>query len=363
MHPKEFKVFTERIYEIYGSIYEELHKIKRENKLLLEEMNKMKHTNSLQQTRGEHYAEENRKLIKLGAEWRIEGDNLMPLSLVAELKYGMLISNARISEKGQIMFSCNKNIFLFADGIMYMVEESVNVFDPKMIKNDLVENSKCVFGFIGESMIVYVRNNLIKFTNRQKVWSISIMHAVQMEVQDNKIYVGTLDPKILVFKDDESGTPKCLNVYSNFKQGIKMFRVSMNNVIISNDYGIWTLNDSQMLCETTHVLGMDVYKDIIYFGNGTSVLKTCKIVKNESHDKMHVNVHDNMVFKETIIFVKVWKEYVIVGCKDKTVFLCNVNENKWMKIIGSDCVVDISTNENKICCVGNNGTLKVWEVL
>ncbi len=372
MHPKEIKIYVDRIYELYGALYDEFHKLKRENKMLLEEMgkirqknvqniscdlhpdeiNKMRHK-SLQQSGG-HHTDEIRKIIKMGATWCMEGDKLISLSLMKEFKFHAPISNVKISDEGKIIFSCNKKIILYENDTLYTVDDVIKLYDMKIMKNDLVEFFRCVFAFMGESIIVFYRNNVIKFTNHYKIWSIPIMHVVHIEVTGDLIYIGTKEPKILVFRDSLTNPPACVKVYNNIKLLMKGFRLSKNNIIVYNDFEMLSLNDNQLITDGGRIVGLDIHDDTVYYGNGTYALKACNIgAKNEITEKMN--------FKKPIVSVKGWKNYVIVGTQDRLLYICDIQHNKWMRIMSTDCVIDMSVNENTLCCVGNNGTLKVWQ--
>lgn len=354
MHPKEFKGFIEHISEVYSSMYDELQKLRRENKGLHEEMAKRRHIVPATPGRAEGYVPVPKKIHKMGSDWHIEGDYQLPISLVKRWKFSSPICNAKISKGGRIAFTCNKRIFLHEGGSFYIVEDQVKLFDPRQMKNDLTENFRCIFEFDGEDLVVFFRNSITKYADQKKVWSIPMNNVYHMVVCDGYIYVGTREYKILVFKENEKMEAECVKLFE-YKDAIKYFAVSNGNIAAFSDFKVGVVNKTPFINEGSRIMALDAEKNTVYFGGESFVLKACKVSQT-------LDVVDTIILKKPIFAVKAWDSYLLVACQDKALSIWNLQQRKCMKIVGNDNVVDISTNEDTICCVDNNGSLRVWQI-
>lgn len=356
MHPKEFKGFSEHISDLYTDLYDELHKLKRENKILLERIAKRRRILSAQPNKIETYSPMPQKILKMGADWHIEGDYLAPILLIKRIKFNIPICNAKISPAGQIVFTCNKKFFLLRDENFYLVEDTIKPLHPNSMKNDLTENFRSVFEFMGESLIVFHRNTIIKFTDNIKVWSIPLNNVYHIEISNNKIYVGThaRESKVLVFEEIGFNETECVNAFDCI-DAIKSFHVANGNIVGYNDFKMYILNTLQTFSETGRIVAMDVSHDMVYSGDAVLTIKAYKTGPT-------LEMVDSLVLKKPIFSIKCWNKFVVITCQDKSVAIWDIKQKTCMKIVGGDNIVDISTNKNTLCCVDNNGSLRIWQI-
>lgn len=359
MHPKEFKGFLEHIAELYSSLYEELHKVKRENKNMHEELIKRRQlTPTPPPVRIDGVPPTPMKILKMGFDWHIEGDPLCSISLVGRIKFNIPICNAKISPGGQIAFTCNKRIFLFKQEKFYLVEDTVKPFDPNLMKNDLTENFRCVFDFMGESLIIFHRGAVIKYTDGSRDWSVPVANVYHLVVDRGAVYVGTRmrESKILVFAeaDGQAEPPECIKVY-DCTDYIISFAVSDGNIVVYSDFKLSVLNRNTFLTEPTRIITMDVSDGLIYYGGEALALKTCCIAPG-------LEKVDSLALRKPVFVVKRWNGTVLAACQDKSLSIWDPTMRGCMRIVGSDNIVDISVNKSMIVCVDNNGSLRIWQI-
>lgn len=353
MHPKEFKGFMEHIGELYSGMYEELQKLRRENKGLHEEMTKRRHVAPTVLGRVDGFVQLPKKVLKMGSDWHIEGDFHLPISLMRKWRFNSPICNVKISAGGTVAFTCNKRVFLWENEHFYVVEDQVKAFDPWQMKNDLTENFRCIFEFDGEAIIVFQRNSMVKFLDHKKIWSVPVSNVYHIAVSDGCIYVGTREYKILVFKENGMEAD-CVKMYE-YKDAIKYFTITDGNVVGFSDTKVGIVNKGFFMNEGSRIMAMDADKGVAYFGGESFVLKVCKIGQT-------LEVADTLALKKPIFSVRVWGPYLLVACQDKTLSVWNLQQKACMRIVGNDSVVDIAANENTICCVDNNGSLRIWQI-
>ncbi|KAI5176275.1 hypothetical protein PAEPH01_2267 [Pancytospora epiphaga] len=357
MHPKEFKGYLDHIADMYSGLYDEVVRLKRENKGLNEEVLKRRHVASMAPGPRTEVATQPtlpKKIIKMGSDWHIEGDRLLDISLIKRLKFPAPICNAKISKGGKIAFSCNKRVFLYFNNKFYLIEDSIREYDPEQMKNDLTENFRCIFDFDGESLLVFFKNNIFKYENNKLVWSFPLSSAYHMMVSDGLLYVGTRDYKVLVFREKEDLELECVKVYE-YTDAVKFFTVVNGGVVAHSDYKVGILGTNAAVSESTRILALDAADGIAYYGGESLVLKISQVNKN-------LDVTDTVVLKKAIFAIKTWGPYLLVACQDKSLSIWNLKEQLCMKVVGNDNIVDVAANEQRICCVDNNGSLRIWEM-
>lgn len=348
MHPKEFKGFIEHISEAYATLYDEVHKLQRENKSLLDEMAKRRHVAQAAAQRPEGAAPSMATIHKMGANWHIEGDYLVSLSLMRRLKFCSPICNVRISKRGQIAFTCNKKIFLLREERFYVVDDGIKPYDPGQMKNDLTENFRCIFDFDEENLVVYTRNNIVKYENDRPAWSIPVGSSYHMMVSEGLIYVGTRDYKVLVFRGTE-----CVKIVEHMDV-VRFFVVSGGAVLGCSDFKVSVLGKGPSVTEGARMLALDASGSTIYYGGEAAMLKVGRLGPT-------LEVVDTLAMKKPVLAIKMWRSYVLVACQDKSLAVWSIQQRKCMRVVGSDNIIDIAVNDDTICCVDNNGSLRIWQ--
>lgn len=348
MHPQELKGYLDHIYDKFVQLCEENSKLRRENKHLHEEISRINSfvPVSSNQTK-EHIPS---KMIKLGSDWHIEGDKLENIFLIKKLRFTAPICNAKISPNGLVAFTCNRRIFLFKDDKFYLVEEQIRPFDPSAMFKDLKENFRCIFEFVGESLVIFYKNSIIKYTDLEKDWMVPMPGVYHIQAYDDLIYIGTRDMRIHVLKESEN-----VGGYSH-KEPFKYFTVCAENIIGYNDYRIVVLGKNGVLNEGGRILAMDSNQGTLYYGGESATLKVCTIGQN-------LDILDTLMLKKVILAIKSWRNYLLISTQDKTLSIWNLTTRKSQRIISMDNVIDISANNNHIVCVDNNGNLRIWSTL
>lgn len=359
MHPQEIRVYLDHIYDKFMQVFEENTKLRRENKMLQEEIGKLKGYPAVKPVPIQHnqqgipprYQQPPIKIHKMGADWHIEGDLLLQISLGKKLQFPAPICNVRMSKQGQIAFTCNRKIFLLNKDRFYLVEDKMTPFNPSSMTKDLTENFRCIFEFVDENLIVFYKNSLIKFTDLERIWVMSMPGVYHMAVHDGLLYIGTRDMKIHVFRDNEF-----LESYDH-KEPFKFFSVTNGIVVGFNEFRVSAVGRHNVLNEGGRIISLDSNHSMIFFGGESSVLKICKLTNNS------IEVIDTIMFKKIILSIKALNGLVIVSTQDKCLSVCNLAHRKNMRIIGTENVIDIAANDQMIACVDNTGALKIWKLL
>ncbi|KAI4292682.1 hypothetical protein PAPHI01_1956 [Pancytospora philotis] len=361
MHPKELRELLDHVSEAYASLYDRVGKLQRDVKELHEDS--VKRRPAMQYAPAPGWAESSlppavKRIIKMGADWYMEGQTLadeagaLNLSLVQLFKFPGPICNAKISEGGQVAFTCNKRVFLWRNGVFYMMEDAAREFDPAMMKNDLSDNYRCVFDFDGEDLVVCYRGLVVKYADNKKVWTLQASGVLQLQVEDGMLYLVTRDMKVLVFQELRHGEVKFLRAIDTVEP-VKGMRLVGSDILVYNDHKIWTIGKGYAN-ENMRIMAVDVSKDMAYYGGESGVLKVARAAPA-------VELIDTIVIKKNIYAVKAWNKFVLVATQDKALSVWDVAERKCCRIVGNDNVIDISANKDMICCVDNNGHLRIWQ--
>jgi hypothetical protein len=348
MNPQDFKKLMDQVHENYCQMYDIIYSLKKEKQDLQEELNKQKAIAASLSQRLQTVPTISKKIIKMGSNWQIEGDNIRPIFLYKKFKFACDICNVAISKEGQIAFSCNKKIFLYQNNILYTVDESIKIYDPSIFLGDLSSSHRCVFAFDEESLVVYYRSSIHKFSNNKRIWSISVPNAYQIVASGGLLYVGTREYKILVLKETE-----IIKTYE-YKDNVQSFSVDMGNICVFSDHRIGLLNKNSYVNEAQRILSMDISNGNIIYG-GDDYLKICKASNS-------LETMENIAMKKGIILIKIWNSHVLVSTQDKSFTIWDLPQRKSMKVVMSENIVDISANEDKICTVDCNGGLNIWKL-
>lgn len=366
MHPQEIKGYLDHLYDKFVQAYEENNKLRRENKILMDELSKVKPHPSMpnrvvpQQIQpsssamlpsNQRYVQPpSAKVLKMGADWHIEGDPLIQLSLLLRLRFPAPICNVKISNNGQIAFTCNRRVFLFRDEEFYLVEDVVRAYNPALMTRDLYENYRCIFDFMDESLVVFYKNNVIKYTNLEREWSFPLSGVYHLAVSEGLLYIGTKDGRIHVFENEDF-----VKVIEH-KELYKYFTVNGGVITGFVDRRISSVGKTTIFGDGGRVIAIDSSNGMVFYGGESAMLRICKL-GNVSE------IIDTFIIKKVILAIKAWNDMVIVSAQDKSVIFWDYNQRKSMRIVGGDNVVDIAANNDTIVCVDNSGSLRVWNVL
>lgn len=349
MHPQDFKSITDHLYDAYCSLHEELQRLKKENKSLAEELNRTRNINNSLSAKLSNL--NSSKILKMGAEWFLDGDPLLKISLAIRMKFYSPICNAKISRDGQIAFTCNDRIFLLKDGKIFLVEETMKIFDIKLMKHDLVDLKTRVFAFAGEALLAYHNSAIMKFQNMECEWFIEIDNVIQIESDENYIYIGTHGGLIHLYSHD-GGFIRSIEVENEFK----MFFVRNGEILlVFND--TMMINPNLVLPETKGTLGVDFDGNSIYYGG-----KDC-MFKIATHTGSNIQHSDSILFKSTILSILKYKNYLFCATEDRTVSVMDLENKKTMRIAVPDKIIDMCCNDDLVCFVDNNGGIRVWNVI
>ncbi|KAM0680501.1 hypothetical protein GINT2_001189 [Glugoides intestinalis] len=348
MHPQDFRSITDHLYDAYCSLHEEIHRLKRENKALFEELTRAKNTNA--NLNAKLSTLNTSKIIKMGAEWVLDGKLLFNISLMKRIKFTSPICNAKISNKGQIAFTCNKKIFLLNKDKILLVEDTVKIFDIKTMNNDLIDMQRQIFDFIGEDLVVYQRNNVIKFKNLDREWFLELENVIQIQVCNELIYIGTSDGFIHIYSS-EGIFMRTVEVNNTFK-----YFIVKNNELVVVSEGAVTLLPTFKYTENEKTTAVAFDGQSIYHGESTGV------VANLVPSGGELQQYDTIGFKSHVLSLMKFQQFLFCATEDRTVTILDLETRKTMRIMMMDNVIDMCSNENSFCFVDNNGGMKVWEI-
>jgi len=385
MHPQDFKSISDHLYEAFCNLHEELHRLKRDNKILNEELAKSKNLNSFLNLKLYNTTSTPVKIIKMGSEWMFDGEKLLSLSMVRKFKFPSPITRARISSSGHIAFSCNKKIFLFLENVIYLIEDTVVPFDPSSMTSDLVDFSKNLFEFCGDELVIASKNSITGYRGLVKTWSIPVHTPVCMCASQGMVYVATKDYKVYAIagetheiRENSSGKVRSEGGSDDDIEGIFPKPDSYETIdtrdfiketlretvrgIVGSDSGIVLYSDSRIghfdsktiKTENFKIFSVDLCEDAIIYGGGSYELKYGRI--GSSFD-----INDSISFKSCILSVKYFRNLIFASTQERMVSVIDPETKKTMKIVLDDNVIDISCNEDQICFVDNNGGLRVFE--
>lgn len=347
MHSQEFRNLLDQLHEAYYTIHEELHRAKKENKLLNEELNKFRAVNNSLNAR--LTSMNTIKILKMGSGWFIDGDLLMNLSLLKRLKYISPICNARMSKEGQIAFTCNEKIFLLRNGETFLVQDRILAFDPRTMKTDLTDFNRKIFDFLGEDIVTY-QDSLVKRYKEDVVdWSIELDGVSCIRTHKDNVYVGMVDGNIYVY--DENGT---------FKETLKsempfdVFNVNNDQIIRVSETTISTGQDVEKV-EKGPIMGYSIINETLFYVSDSFTIKIADLSTLECIDTIN--------FKRPILSIASYKGYLVVSTQDRVLTILDYESKKTMRVVLQDNAVDICYNEKCFCYVDNNGGLNVWEAV
>jgi len=212
--------------------------------------------------------------------------------------------------------------------------------------NDLTENYQGIFDFMGESL-VYCYKNTIYVASEGRPEAVATLPSVYCLVVAGKhIYIGTLDRTIHVY--DGSA---CLNTY-RYKEPLKRFDVLNGEIIGCGEYTIENVSTGEVIEESGRIYAFTRGQDCIYYGGESGVIK---ILQNW--------VVSALVQGKVILAIKEWGRFLLIATQDKRLYVRDSAGEGLMCIVGGDNVIDISVNRDGICCVDNNGSLRLWKTV
>lgn len=373
MHPQNFKEYSDHCYKAYCNLHDEVHRLIRENKMLTDEINKLRSLNNSLSIKLQNSAVATARVLKMGSGWVLEGENLMDLSSVKKFKFSSPICNVKISPQGQIAFTCNKKIFLVCGDTVYLVENMIRPFDPQEMRHDLVDLYRAIFDFDGEDLIALHRNTIMRFRNLTMVWSVPMPNVFELCASEGTLYVGTKDMKIHVIHqnagDHGSGYPsdqlssmpeQPRNMFDThtevleLKEPFRSFVVRNGSVILYSDNRIGSLSKDCFRTENFRIFSADYNGTSVFYGGDLCSLKIGRALGS-------FDVIDSIALKKTILAVKLFGNRLFVATQDRSVNIIDLESKKSMRIALMDNIVDMACNESLICFVDNNGGLRVWE--
>lgn len=348
MHPQEFRNIIDHLHDSYCTLHEEVHRLRKENRGLTEELSKIKSLNSALNAKITNF--NSSKIIKMGAEWFLDGDFLLNLSLMRRLKFRSPISNAKISKEGKIAISCNRQIFLIVEKCSYLVE---NVVEQKNItmKNELVDFDRRIFDFLDEDLIAFHKNCVIKLNGTEKEWTLDIGNVRHIATDRGLIYIGVEEGYIHVYRRDGVFV-KSIEINRDYDRFIVK-----DGVILLVFQESLTILPSSTYIGNQRIIGSDFDGKIIYYG-GTSGVVNLAMPSGNS-----IQPYDTLNFKTTILSIMKYKNYLFVATEDRVVNVVDLDSKKNMRIVLMDNVVDMCCEEGKICFVDNNGGLREWSII
>lgn len=370
MHPHDFKSIQDHLYEAYCTANDELIRLKRENKGLNDELNKIRNINC-NLTYKLHTPPPTTalpvKVLKLAADWYTTGDNLLTLCAIIKLKFPAPITKAKISKSGNVAFLCNRKLFLKIKNETYVVEETLKELNPAFMVDDLSDISKAIFEFNNDDLIVFYKNSLICYRNTVRQWIFPIQSVSCITCFDNIIYVGTKDFKIYVI------SPDCINlekkkvepkdvidvkpfVKDTLKDAFKRLIIKKDIFLMYSDNKVGCFNSGEVKMENFRIFSLDFDGSMLIYGGNNGSLQIGKIESD-------IEILDTLDFPKAILSAKIFNKFVLIGTQNKLVSVVDLENKKTMKIVLKDNVIDISCNDKQMCFVDNNGGLKVFEIM
>lgn len=362
MHPQNFKEYSDHCYKAYCNLHDEVHRLIRENKVLSDEIIKLRALNNSLSIKLQNSVAEAAKVLKMGSGWILEGECLVSLSSVRKFKFASPICNVKISPQGQIAFTCNKKIFLVREDTIYLVENMVRPFDPQRMKHNLVDLHRAIFDFDGEDLITFHRNAVMRFRNLVMVWNTPMQDVSDICADGGKLYIGTKDMRIHVIHQSTEESPGRANVIFKTRTEVLELREPFGNLVVCNgsiilysDNRIGSLSEDSFKTESFRILSVDYDGTSVFYGGGSCSLKIGRVLGS-------FEVVDSIAMKKAILAVKMFRKHVFVATQNRSVNVVDIESKKSMRIALMDNVVDMACNESRICFVDNNGGLRVWEV-
>lgn len=348
MHPQDFRSIVDHLYDGYCTLHEEIHRLRKENKVLADELNKARALNTTLSAKLCNL--KSAKVLKMGADWFFDGDFLLNMTLERRLKFNSPICNARISQEGKIAFTCNGKIFLCQNSKIFLVEEKMVPFDMRMMKHDLVDLERRIFDFLGERLIVYSEGMVMMMEEDGPVWIQKVEGGIHVCTDNNRVYLGTEDGVIHIYEED--GTEKeSMDTGGEFGT----FVVKNGQVMLAA-FDCITLLPGYVHIEPRRLLATDFDGESVYYGGVGGVIGMARPSGNS------LQTYDTLTYKSTVLSVHRWRDFLLIATEDKTVNVVDLEAKKQMRIVLMDNVVDICSNKDFVCYVDNNGGLRIWKM-
>lgn len=348
MHPQDFRSIADHLYDAYCTLHEEIHRLRKENKALGDELNKIKSLNTTLSAKLCNLG--SARVLKMGAEWFFDGDFLLNLSLIRRVKFTSPICNVKISKEGRIAFTCNNKIFVLRDKKIFLVEETIRPFEIRAMRHDLIDLERRVFDFYNEDLVILHRGNVAKFKGDEKEWSIEMNNAIYMCVDQGMIYIGTDERAIHVHGGD--GNPvNTMEMHIEFTS----FIVRGGEILLVSDECL-TLLPGSVHIDNHKILATEFDGKTIYHGSNSGTVSMALPSGNV------LQPYDTINYKSAILSLMKYGNYLFVATEEHVVDVVDLETKRSMRIVLPDNVVNMCCNRNEICFVDNNGGLRIWEI-
>lgn len=348
MHPQDYRSIVDHLYDAYCSLHEEIHRLRKENKALNDELGKFKTLNSTLNAKLCNMS--TKRILKMGAEWFLDGELLLNISLMRRIKFVSPICNVKISEKGQIAFTCNSKIFLLQEKKIFNVENSIKEFDMKTMRYDLVELERREFVFIGEDIVIKSGNSVIKFKDMEREWVLNLKGVIYLCVDQSLIYIGVEEGYIHMYTA-EGNFIKTVEVNGEFNK----FMVCGGGIMVVSRECVMILPSFIHLSQQ-RIIGSEFDGRTVYHGG------TGGIVNFSMPSGSELQTYETQPYKSSVLSIMKYRGFLFVATEDRIVTVTELETKKTMRIVLTDNVIDMCCNENSICFVDNNGGLRVWRV-
>lgn len=354
MHPQDFRSILNHIFDIYSTLNDELSRLRKENKMLSEELNKIRSLNMSLNARLSDITIP--KIQKMGAEWHIEGEILFDMTLYNRIRLNSPICNCRISNRGQIAFTCSGKIFLYSKDF-FIVEETIEEYDFKELRQDLIDMERRAFDFIGEDLVVYNEGRVNKFSGNEKEWFLELPGVTMIRTDRDLIYIGVEGGSIHVYNMEGD----FIKTYKH-NRDIDQFQVKEGNLVVVLDRSIAFYYDETKLQDCliqkydSRILGVDLEGDTVYTSHENGESRVIKVTK-DGLETIH-----KMIYKKPVLSIRKFKKYIFVGVEDRKVRIIDLDSKKEMEVVLPDNVIEIEDNGEKLCFVDNNGGMRIWGI-
>lgn len=352
MHPQDFKSILNHIYDVYSTLNDELSRLRKENKALNEELVK---TRSINKSLTAQLSDiSNPKIQKMGADWHIEGETLFGISLSDKMKLNGPICNCRISPEGKMAFTCSGMTFLSVDGTIFLVKDTIEEYDVKNLKKDLVDDERRPFDFAGEDLVAYYKGKVSKFGGNETEWFLTLSGVQAIRVDGDLVYIGVKGGFVHVYNTggDFIKTIKLGREIDSFevKDGCMAAILDRNFLLYTDD------RDMTVQKYDSRIMGVDLDREKIYTIHENGELRMIK------RENKRFETVDKVVFKSPGLSVRRFKGFLVVGTEDRRVRIVNLESKKEMEVVLPYNVIEIDENGEKVCFVDNDGGMRTWEI-
>lgn len=348
LHPQEFRNIVDHLYDTYCALNEEAHRLRKENKALTEELSKIKNINTSLNARLSNLS--GTRVLKLGAEWFLDGEFLLNICLTRRAKFNSPICNSKISKGGKIAFTCNNEIFIMTDKDIFIVEDTIKSFDMKSMQHDLVDLERRIFDFIGEDLVVYADGRVVRFKGQQPGWTINVAGVMHICVDQALIYIGTDEGKIQVYNGNGMYKEEIVPTVD-----FTSFFVKDSQVLLVSQECI-TLQPSFMHLSSHRIVATDFDGSVVYHG-GTRGIVNMSLPSGDM-----LQPYDSLSFKSPILSLLKFNGFLLAATEDRMVNVTDLKTKKIMRIVLTENIIDMCCNEDAICFVDNNGGFREWKI-